>query len=35
MEELRQMRHTIEKYQAKEAAGETERFLLGATPWAS
>ena len=29
MEELRQMRHTIEKYQAKEAAGETERFLLG------
>ena len=29
MEELRQMRHLVEKYKAKEAAGETERFLLG------
>ena len=29
MDELRQMRHTIEKFQAKEAAGETERFLMG------
>ncbi|MCI8537973.1 MAG: alanine--tRNA ligase [Oscillospiraceae bacterium] len=29
MEELRQLRRTIEKYKAKEAAGETERFLLG------
>ena len=30
MDELRQMRHTIEKFQAKEAAGETERILFGA-----
>ncbi len=29
MEELREMRHLVEKYQAREAAGETERFLLG------
>ena len=29
MEELRQMRHLVEKYKAKEAAGEIERFLLG------
>ena len=29
MEELRQMRHLVEKYKAREAAGETERFLLG------
>ena len=29
MAELREMRHTIEKFQAKEAAGETERFLMG------
>ena len=29
MAELRELRHTIEKFQAKEAAGETERFLLG------
>ena len=29
MAELREMRHTIEKFRAKEAAGETERFLMG------
>ncbi len=29
MDELRELRHTIEKFQAKEAAGETERFLMG------
>ena len=23
------MRHTVEKFQAREAAGETERFLMG------
>ena len=32
MAELREMRHTIEKFQAKEAAGETERFLMGCHP---
>ena len=26
MAELREMRHTVEKFQAREAAGETERF---------
>ena len=30
MEELRQMRHTIEKFKTREAAGETERILFGA-----
>ena len=30
MDELRQLRHTIEKLQAREAAGETERILFGA-----
>ena len=30
MDELRQMRHTVEKLQAKEAAGETDRILFGA-----
>ena len=30
MAELRELRHTIEKFQAKEAAGETERILFGA-----
>ena len=30
MAELREMRHTIEKFRAKEAAGETERILFGA-----
>ena len=29
MDELRQLRHTIEKYKAREAAGETDRFLMG------
>ena len=29
MAELREMRHTVEKFQAREAAGETERFLMG------
>ena len=29
MDELRQLRHTIEKYTAREAAGETDRFLMG------
>ena len=29
MAELREMRRTIEKFQAREAAGETERFLMG------
>ena len=27
--ELRELRHMVEKFQAKEAAGETERFLMG------
>ena len=30
--ELRELRHTVEKFQAKEAAGETERFLMGCHP---
>ncbi|MDY4182030.1 MAG: alanine--tRNA ligase [Pseudoflavonifractor sp.] len=29
MDELRQLRHTLEKYKAREAAGETDRFLMG------
>ncbi|MEJ5966934.1 alanine--tRNA ligase [Flavonifractor porci] len=27
--ELRELRHMVEKFKAKEAAGETERFLMG------
>ena len=27
--ELRELRHMVEKFQAKEAAGETDRFLMG------
>ena len=27
--ELRELRHMVEKYKAKEAAGETDRFLMG------
>ncbi|WP_297211058.1 alanine--tRNA ligase [uncultured Flavonifractor sp.] len=30
--ELRELRHIVEKFQAKEAAGETERFLMGCRP---
>ena len=29
LEEMRELRRSLEKYKAKEAAGETERFLLG------
>ncbi len=29
LDEVRELRRTLEKYKAKEAAGETERFLLG------
>lgn len=30
--ELRDLRHMVEKFKAKEAAGETERFLMGCHP---
>ena len=30
MEEMRQLKHTIESFQAKEAVGEAGRFLMGA-----
>ncbi|MBM6924668.1 alanine--tRNA ligase [Pseudoflavonifractor phocaeensis] len=30
--ELRELRHMVEKFKAKEAAGETERFLMGCHP---
>ena len=30
--ELRDLRHMVEKFQAKEAAGETDRFLMGCHP---
>ena len=30
--ELRELRHMVEKFKAKEAAGETDRFLMGCHP---
>lgn len=30
--ELRELRHMVEKFKAKEAAGETDRFLMGCRP---